>query len=74
MIGLERDQYVGIACAYGAGRVAYEIERGIGQPDVVEDVVDLPRRNHPANGSLHEVGQLRRVLDARAGLRPHVEH
>ena len=30
--------------------------------------------NDPANGGLDEVDQLRRVLDARAGLRPHVEH
>jgi hypothetical protein len=32
VIGLESDQYVGVACADGAGRVAYEIERGIGSP------------------------------------------
>ena len=61
------------ACADGSRRAVHPIDGAIRQADVVEDVVQLFRRNYPPNRGLDEVHQPGGFFDACAGFGADVE-
>src|SRR6185369_5268812 len=56
---------VGVGGADGRGRAVAQVDAAVGQADVVDDAVQLRGGNLPADLRLHEVAELRRLLDAR---------
>ena len=73
MVALQRDQDVRVGGADDAGGAVHPVDGAVGEPDVVEDHVDLAGGDLTPDGRLHEVGQARGLLDAGARLRPQVE-
>src|SRR5207248_3055378 len=72
MVALQRDQDVRVGGADDAGGAVHPVDGAVGEPDVVEDHVDLAGGDLTPDGRLHEVGQARGLLDAGARLRPQV--
>ena len=71
--GLQRHQDVGVGGADDAGGAVHPVDGAVGQPDVVEDHVELAGGDLAPDGGLDEVGQPGRLLDPRAGRRPQVQ-
>src|ERR1700733_5288898 len=61
---LERYHDVRVCGAYEAGSAVHVVDRAIRQPDVVEDIVDFPRRYLLANVGLDQVTDTSRFLNA----------
>ena len=69
----ERDQHVGVLRADRRRVAVRQIQAAVGQPDVVDDALDLRLRDDVADGRVDGVAQRRRLLDPRAGRRPQVQ-
>ena len=69
---LERDQRIAVLGADGASVLVGHVDAAERQADVVDDVVDLRRRDDAAHRLLDELEEARGLLDARAGLGAHV--
>ena len=72
MILLQADEGVAVFRPDRSGILVGHIDAAVRQPDVVDDVVELLRRDGPADDLLDEIELTRRLLDARAGLGAHM--
>ena len=71
--GLERNQNVRVARADDAAGVVAQIDRGIGNADVVENAAKFARRNFTVDDAVDLAGETFGFLDARAGGRAQVQ-
>ncbi len=70
---VERDQYVGIAAAYGSRIAIGQVDAGDGQPDVVHDACNLVLGNHLAQRRLNVIHQARGIFHTQPGWGAHVQ-
>ncbi len=73
VIGLERYHDIGVRRADQAGDRMRQIDRAVGQADIVGDRILLARRDFLPDDGLDEIGKARRLLDSRAGFGAHVQ-
>ncbi len=73
VVFFEGDHDVSVACAEEAGGGVLEVERAVGQADVVEDVVHLPGGDDGADLLLDEIAEFGGLFDAGPALGADVE-
>ena len=73
MLWVERHGDVGIARPDHAIGAVHGVHGAIGQADVVDDGTHFMARNHLPDGVLHQVAEPRRLLNAGAGFRSHMQ-
>src|SRR5271165_6545163 len=73
MIGQQRDQNVGVHGADGRGSAVGQIDGAVGEPDVIDDRAQVPRRDDAAQGFLDLVANFRGLFNASAGFGSHVQ-
>ena len=70
---LQRQQDLAVERADGAGVAVREVDAAVRHAEVVEDGLELVRRDQLADRRLDLVGEARGLLDAGAGRRAHVQ-
>ena len=73
MIWVERDQNIRVRRSSCAGVVVAQINPGVRKADVVDNALELPRRDSLSDGSFYLIDKLGRLFNARSGRRAHVQ-
>ena len=71
---MQRHQDVRVGRTEKAARGVLRIQHRVRQPDIVQNVVHLARRNDAADGVLDLVAKPGSLLDSRTRLRAHMEN
>src|SRR3984893_4427642 len=72
MVRLQADQDVGILDTYCARVVVGHVDAADAEADIVDDAVELIRRNDLVDRVADPVGELSGLFDPRTGLRPYM--
>ncbi len=73
MLGIERDQNLGVAASDGSVRAVRLVDSGVGQPDIIENGLQLALRNFLAQHSFHLIAKARSFFHTQTGTRAHVQ-
>src|SRR5256885_15211656 len=73
VLGIQRDQNLGIACADGAARTVRLIDSRVRQSNVVQNCLQVPIRNLLAQRILNLIAQPRCLLHSQARTSTHMQ-